>query len=256
MHKVLVIVPFALDASGMANREAQLRDVRLGPDIAFDYRGVKAGPAWLDSYHDTALAEVALFEAGRSAEEDGYDAVCIDTMSDSGVNSLRSVLDIPVIGPGRCSYLTALMLGDRFSVLTQWDPWIALYKKGLRECGLEDKCASIRSINTPPDVSNLLGGKEEVVFPKLKAAAEQCIEDGADVICMGSTTMHQAVPYLRENLPVPVINPGPLTYKLAEFFLGVGLTQSRKAYPRPLVPKYEMLEAMLAGAAEAEKAPA
>ena len=56
-------------------------------------------------------AVVALFEAGRSAQEDGYDAVCIDTMSDSGVNALRSVLDIPVIGPGRCSYLTALMLG-------------------------------------------------------------------------------------------------------------------------------------------------
>jgi allantoin racemase len=254
MHKVLVIVPFALDESGMANREAQLKDVRLGPDIAFDYRGVKAGPALLDSYHDTALAEVVLFEAGRTAEEDGYDAVCIDTMSDSGVNALRSVLDIPVIGPGRCSYLTALMLGDRFSVLTQWDPWIGLYKKGLRECGLEDKCASIRSINMPPDVSNLLGGKEEVVFPKLKAAAEQCIEDGADVICMGSTTMHEAVPYLRENLPVPVINPGPLTYKLAEFLLGLGLTQSRKAYPRPRVPKFDMLEAMLEGAAAAERA--
>ncbi|MDX6597105.1 MAG: hypothetical protein QOE87_992 [Gaiellales bacterium] len=254
MHKVLVIVPFALEESGMANREAQLKDVRLGPDISFDYRGVKAGPALLDSYHDNALAEVVLFEAGRTAEEDGYDAVCIDTMSDSGVNPLRSVLDIPVIGPGRCSYLTALMLGDKFSVLTQWDPWISLYKKGLRDLGVEDKCASIRSINMPPDVSNLLGGKEEVVFPKLKAAAEQCIEDGADVICMGSTTMHQAVPYLRENLPVPVINPGPLTYKLAEYLLGLGLTQSRKAYPRPRVPKFEMLEAMLEGAAAAERA--
>jgi allantoin racemase len=254
VRKVLVIVPFAFGEGGLSNREAQMQAVDLGPDIQFDFRGVKAGPALFDSYHDWVLADVALFEAGKTAEEDGYDAVCIDTMSDSGMNALRSVLDIPVIGPGRCSYLTALMLGDTFSVLTQWDPWIGLYKKGLKEYGLVDKCASIRSINTPPDVENLLGGKEEVVFPKLKAAGEQCIEDGADVICMGSTTMHQAVPYLRENLPVPVINPGPLTYKLAEFFLGLGLAQSRKAYSRPNVPKPEMLEAMLEGAAEAEKA--
>jgi allantoin racemase len=253
---VLVIVPFALDDSGIANRQAQQGDVQFGPDIAFDYRGVTAGPALLDSHHDTALAEVALFEAGRSAQDDGYDAVCIDTMSDSGVNALRSVLDIPVIGPGRCSYLTALMLGDRFSVLTQWDGWIWLYQKGLKELGLEGKCASIRSINLLPDVSNLLGGKEDVVFPKLLAAAEQCIEDGAEVICMGSTTMHQAVPYLRENLPVPVINPGPLTYKLAEFFIGVRLTQSRLAYPKPNVDKTEMLTAMLAAAAETERATA
>ena len=29
-------------------------------------------------------------------------------------------------------------------------------------------------------------------------------EDGADVICLGSTTMHQAAAYLAERLPVPV----------------------------------------------------
>jgi len=254
MHRVLVLVPFAFGEGGLANREAQMAAVELGPEIAFEYRGVKAGPALFDSYHDWALAEVALFDAGKTAQEEGYDAVCIDTMSDSGMNPLRSVLDIPVIGPGRASYLTALLLGNRFSVLTQWDPWIGLYKKGLAEYGLADKCASIRSIDTPPDVENLLGGKEEVVFPKLRDAALSCIEDGAEVICMGSTTMHQAVPYLRENLPVPVINPGPLTYKLAEFLLGLGLSHSRKAYRKPDVPKFGMLDAMMAGAAEAESA--
>ncbi|MFN0155011.1 MAG: aspartate/glutamate racemase family protein [Gaiella sp.] len=252
MKRVLVIVPFAFGEEGIANREAQMTDVEVGPGVKFEFRGVKAGPALFDSHHDWAIADVALFEAGKTAQDEGYDAVCIDTMSDSGVNPLRSILDIPVIGPGRCSYLTALMLGSRFSVLTQWDPWIGLYKKGLAEVGLTDKCASIRSINTPPDVENLLGGKEEVVFPKLRDAGLQCIEDGAEVICMGSTTMHQAVPYLRENLPVPVINPGPLTYKLAEFFLGLGLTQSRLAYGKPNAPKLEMLEAMLAGAAAHE----
>jgi Asp/Glu/hydantoin racemase len=257
MPRVLVIVPFAFGEGGLANREAQMQAVQLGPDIEFDYRGVKAGPALFDSHHDWVLADVALFEAGSTAEEDGYDAVCIDTMSDSGMNALRSVLDIPVIGPGRASYLTALMLGDKFSVLTQWDPWIGLYKKGLAEYGLADKCASIRSINTPPDVENLLGGKEEEVFPKLRDAAMQCIDvDGAEVICMGSTTMHQAVPYLQKELPVPVINPGPLTYKLAEFMIGLGLTHSRRAYPSPNVPKPAMLAAMMEAAAVTEQAPA
>lgn len=255
MHSVLVIVPFAFAEGGIANRRAQMKGVVLGPDIEVDFRGVKAGPALFDSYHDWVIADLALFEAGKTAQEEGYDAVCIDTMSDSGMNALRSVLDIPVIGPGRASYLLALLLGNCFSVLTQWDPWIGLYKKSLTEYGLADKCASIRSINTPPDLENLLGGKEEVVFPKLRDAAMACIEeDGAEVICMGSTTMHQAVPYLQENLPVPVINPGPLTYKLAELVLGLGLSHSRKAYPRPNVPKLEMLAAMLDAAAATEKA--
>jgi allantoin racemase len=253
VDKVLVIVPFAFGEEGIGNRQSQMDDVRLSPDLVVDFRGVMAGPALFDSYHDWALADVALYEAGMTAQEEGYAAVCIDTMSDSGMNALRSVLDIPVIGPGRASYLTALMLGSTFSVLTQWDGWIGLYKKGLQEYGLADRCVSIRSINVMPDPENLLGGKEEVVFPKLRDMGMRCIEeDGAEVICIGSTTMHQAVPYLREQLPVPVINPGPLSYKLAEMLLGLGLSHSRKAYRRPDVLKLGMAEAMMKAAAASE----
>ena len=257
MRKVLVIVPFALDEQGIANREAQMKAVELGPDIEFEFRGVGAGPALFDSYHDYAMADLSLFEAGVSAQDDGYDAVCIDTMSDSGMNALRSVLDIPVIAPGKASFHVACILGHRFSVLTQWDRWIALYTKSAMEYGMMDKLASVRSINKPPDVANLLGGKEDEIFPLLRDAGLACVEeDGADVVCMGSTTMHQAVPYLQENLPVPVINPGPLTYKLAELVLGLGISHSRNAYPKPIVPKAEMLHAMIEGAAANEMATA
>jgi allantoin racemase len=257
MSRVLVIVPFPLDEGGIGRRASQLESVQLGPGIDFDFRGVRAGPALLDSGHDSGLAEVALAEVGIRAQEEGYDAVCIDTMSDSGVGILRSLLDIPVIGPGRASYLTALMLGDTFSVLTQWDGWIPLYKKGIHELGLDDRCVSIRSINVMPDVDNLLGGKEEVVFPMLRDAGMACIEeDGAQVICMGSTTMHQAVPFLQAELPVPVINPGPLSYKLAELVLGLGISHSKKAWPPPNVPKLEMITAMMTAASESEQVPA
>ena len=249
MSRVCVLVPFALDEKGLGLRRLQQESVTLGPDIEFDYKAVKAGPALYDSYHDYILADLSMFEAGLDAAAEGYDAICIDTMSDSGAAALRSMVDIPVITPGKASYLTALMLGSKFSLLTQWDGWIPLYKKGCQEYGLTSFLASIRSINVMPDVSNLLGGKEEVVFPKLRDAGMQCIEDGADVICLGSTTMHQSHAYLRENLPVPVINPGPLTYKLAEAMLGLGLTHSRKAYPKPTVPMPDMVHAAMDGAA-------
>jgi allantoin racemase len=108
----------------------------------------------------------------------------------------------------------------------------------------------------PPDLRNLLGGKEEDVFPKLLEAGRQCVEDGAEVLCMGSTTMHQAVPFLQENLPVPVVNPGPLTYKLAESLIGLGLSQSKVTYPKPSVPKAAMVHAMLDAAVASELAAA
>jgi allantoin racemase len=250
--RVLVLVPFPLDEEGVDNRRAQVHAVELGPDIEFDFKPVKAGPALLDSYHDWLLGDMSMYEAGVRAADDGYDAVCIDTMSDSGVHALRSMLDIPVIGPGRASYLTALMLGNSFSVLTQWDPWKAVYARGIREAGLERHCSSIRSINMPPDLKNLLGGKEEVVFPKLVAEGMRCVEDGAEVICLGSTTMHQAHEHLEEHLPVPVVNPGPLSYAIAQMLLSTRLKPSRVTYPRPLVPKPGMAEAMLDAAARHE----
>ena len=51
-------------------------------------------------------------------------------------------------------------------------------------------------------------------------------------------------------LPVPVINPGPLTYKLAETVLGLGLSPSRKAYAPPTYPRPGLAVAMMDGAAK------
>ena len=256
-RRVLVVVPFAMTADNLLLRQAQLQGLQFGEGIQFEYRAVKAGPANYSSHHDFVLADAANFEAGCRAQDEGFDAVCIDTMSDSGVAALRSVLDIPVFGPGKVSMLAALMLGDRFSILTMASRWKPLYKKALDELGLHHKCASVRAIEVPPDNQNLLSGKEDDVFPLLEAAARKAIEeDGAEVLILGSTTMHQSHAWLQPRLPVPIINPGPLSYKIAESMLALGHTHSRVAYPRPMHPRLDMLQAMLgAGAEQLRQAP-
>jgi len=246
MKKILTIVPFAMSPENLALRQQQLQGLQFGPDLHFEYRAVKAGPVNYSSHHDFVLADASIFEAGCRAQQEGFAAVCIDTMSDSGVAALRSVLDIPVFGPGKVSMLSALMLGDRFSILTMASRWKPLYKKALDELGMHHKCASVRAIEDSPDNQALLSGKEEEVFPMLEAAAMKAIEiDGADVIILGSTTMHQAHAHLQARLPVPVINPGPLSYKVAESMLALGHTHSRIAYPRPMHPRLDMLTAMM-----------
>lgn len=247
MKRVLVIVPFPMNAENLAQRRAQLQAVALGPDIAFDFEPVKVAPKNYVSASDMTLADFGVLEAGLEAERRGYDAVCVDTMSDSGVAALRSELGIPVIGPGRASVLTAMMFGSRFSILAMWPHWRHLYVKTLTDLGLSDKCASIRWIDATPDNQNLLAGKEDEIFPALEAVARRCVdEDGAEVILLGSTTMHQAHAYLASRLPVPVINPGPLTYKLAEAALGLGLTHSRKGWPVSPAPRRALVAAMAA----------
>ena len=249
MDHVLVIVPFPMSENNLAKRRAQLDAVKLGRDLRFTFRSTKAAPQNYVSEADMVLADISILEVGQSAQQEGFDAVCVDTMSDSGVAALRSVLDIPVIGPGRASMLTAMLLGSRFSVVTMWKHWFHLYEKTAGELGIRNHVASIRSIDVAPDNQALFADKEEDIFPLLLAEAKAAIaEDGAEVILLGSTTMHQAHQFLSASLDVPVINPGPLTYKLIEAMLGLGLSHSRAAYPASLAPRTEMIATMMAAA--------
>jgi allantoin racemase len=119
-----------------------------------------------------------------------------------------------------------------------WPQWYHLYTKLFNQYRLWDRVASLRSIDTRPDLKDLLAGKEEVIFEALERECLEAIQaDGADVIILGSTTMHQSHAYLSSRLPVPVINPGLAAYKMAEVVLEMGLSHSKIAFPTPEMPR-------------------
>lgn len=236
--RIKVIVPIPMDAAGVANRRSQLADPLIAPGFVPEFAAVGWGAALGDSYHDMLLMDWTVFQAGITAEDDGYAAVIVDTVSDSGVRALRSRLSIPVVGPGEAAFHMAMALGKRFTILTMWPQWFPLYEKTIAEYGLSSRLASLRSIDTRPDVTELLAGKEEVIFDALAKEARRAIdEDGADVIVLGSTTMHQSAGYLASVLPVPVINPGVVAWKQAETLVTLGLSHSKRAFPSPEVGK-------------------
>jgi allantoin racemase len=155
-------------------------------------------------------------------------------MSDSALAALRSRLTIPVVAPNQASMLLASLLGKKFSVITMWPQWHELYHKAAREQGLTAKLASVRDVGVAPNAAELLAGKEDFVFAKLKQQAQAAIDqDGADVIILGSTTMHQSHAYLESVLDVPVLNPGLIAYKLCELLVLTNLSHSKRAYPSP-----------------------
>ena len=246
--RVKVIIPFPFDEKDIANRRAQLLNEFMRPGFEVEFVPVRNSCAYGHSYYDTLLMDMFIFEAGLRAEEEGYAAVCIDTVSDSGLYALRSRLEIPVLGPGQIAFHIAGTLGHKFSIITMWDEWFHLYKKTLIEYRLWDKVASLRSIKIRPDVEELLSGKEEAILAKLEQESLKAInEDGADVIVLGSTTMHQSYDYLKKRLPVPVINPGLVMYKLCEVFLELGLSHSKQAFPSPQVLKDNEIFSRLVG---------
>ena len=237
IKRIKMIVPVPLPPAAVEAFAAQMPAGLVRPDITVDFTGVRAGTTTLDSQFEATMADAFCLEAGMQAQRDGYDAVCINSMSDSGLSALRSLLDIPVTGPGRASFLLAADLGKRFSVVSMWPQWDWIYDKLALETGTTGRLASVRNIGVRPDTQELLAGKEDSVFALLE---EQCRcaveEDGAHVIILGSTTMHQSHAYLTQRLSVPVLNPGLVAYKQCEMLLDLGLSHSKACYGRPENP--------------------
>jgi allantoin racemase len=232
--RVKMIFPVPMSEATRPLVESQLPASLARPDIEVEFVGAGQVMTLADSYYDMAIMEQAVIAAGIRAEEEGFDGVCINTVSDSGLAALRSRLSIPVLAPGQSAFHLACVLGQKFSILTMWPRWYPLYRKTIKEYGLESRLASLCSIDVRPDTQALLQGKEEIVFAKLLDAGRRAIEDdGADVIVLGSTTMHQSHAWLAEHLPVPVLNPGVIAYKLCEMLLDLGLSHSKSAYPAP-----------------------
>ena len=101
MPRAAVIVPFPFDEEGLDYRRAEMEQVELSGQVTFDYKPLKAGPKHFIGRHDEMLVEFAIFEAGIALAEEGYDAITVNTLSDSGVPELRAVLDIPVVSNGK-----------------------------------------------------------------------------------------------------------------------------------------------------------
>ncbi len=133
--RIKYIVPFPFDEVGLANRAAQLPDELRTPGVDYEFVPVRNSCHNADSAYELLLLDMYIAEAGFASEDEGYDAVVMDTVSDSGLAALRSRLSIPVLGPGLVQQHVAAMLGKRFSILTMWERWRPLYEKTMADYG-------------------------------------------------------------------------------------------------------------------------
>lgn len=235
--RIKYIVPFAWGPDGIAARDALVPRAILGPGTEVETVPVRNHPVpggTLVSYYESALLDAFMLDAAVGSEREGFDAVVMDTTSDSALYALRSRLTIPVVGPSMVSYAIAGLLATRFGIVCYSAAHRRFYEAKLDLYRASEKCVSIRACELTPDYETLFGDGSEREFEQMLAAARDAIElDGAEAIVLGSTTMARAQPYLAERLPVPVINPGAVAIKLAESLVALGLSHSKLSFPAP-----------------------
>src|SRR5262245_55734633 len=174
--RIKFIIPFPLGPEGIAKRAAQARRDVLDADTTVDCVPVRNSTDAAGSDYDLALLDMYVAEAGLRAEEEGYDAVVMDTVTDSGLQALRSRLSIPVADPGPVACPVGAMLGRRLSMVTCLDEHKPLYEKAFRAYGVADHCASVRAANIVPDFEALLGPGATDKLERFTCEAQAAIE--------------------------------------------------------------------------------
>ncbi|MFC2029690.1 aspartate/glutamate racemase family protein, partial [Chloroflexota bacterium] len=135
------------------------------------------------------------------------------------------------------SYVTAVALADRFSVLSPTNTGLAVPSM-LRVYGLEQHLASVRSIELPVvDLRSNLQVLKELMLEQGKRAVE---EDGAQVIVPGCGEIYGIAGDLTAALGVPVLDPRAVVMGFTEMLIGMTLTHSKRAYPRPPEKRREL----------------
>lgn len=175
------------------------------------------------SYVDLVYATTETTRLGWKSK-DNYDGLLIAGLSDVGLDPLRELLSIPVIGIGEASYHAACLLGHRFSILTGTDKWSPPKDDTLAKHGLAGRLASLRSYSEWNDASD-----PEQILDSLERTARQCIdEDQAEVIIIGAGPLVGFGIPLQDRIKIPVIDPTLCGYAMLESCIRLGVSHSKQ----------------------------
>jgi allantoin racemase len=193
-----------------------------------------AGPAAIESARDAGVIVPELIGLAPAAQQRGFDALIIGCYSDPGIDALRELLRIPVIGPGAASLHLAAQLGTRIGVLTPTGRGYGRLAARLRALGLGPLLASVRGVGL--SVMDLARQTPGALDKAAGAARLAVVEDGADVLvlgCMSMAFLPGVCEALGERVGVPVVNPVIAALKTAEAVVSMRTAHSKQAWSLP-----------------------
>lgn len=164
-------------------------------------RCIEDQPTGIHDDHTREIAVPKVVKLGRELEADGMSALIVSCVDDPGVDQLRRIVKIPVIGAGSAAASLALSFGDRIGVLIISDRTPDVVKKILGK--------SLLAEQKPKGVATTLDLLREEERVHLFSAADQLKQKGADVIllgCTGYATIGIAQE-LRKRLGIVVVDP-------------------------------------------------
>jgi allantoin racemase len=139
------------------------------------------GPHTVEGALDAALAVAGMLEV-IGAYRQPFDAVVVACFSDPGVEALRMLVRVPVIGIGAASFVQAGFMSQRFAIVTPSVGTPARYAAVAAAMGLTRQF--LGTYQTPLSVADF-ESEDSTVLETLVFHAEQAVKEGAECLLFG-----------------------------------------------------------------------
>ncbi|WP_027796845.1 aspartate/glutamate racemase family protein [Paraburkholderia acidipaludis] len=231
--RICVLVPVA--TSQYNDRIMQAVAPVLPADVQVEIRNIASGHPDIENRTNWLQNGMPVVELAQAIEKDGFDGIWLTDFDMCGVEAAREVIDIPIIGGFPPSAFAALMLSQRFSIVTILQSTLAMQRAHPQTYGIEDTFVSIRAIDCPvAQLENV----DVVVARTFEAAMKAIQEDGAQSILLGCTgfvnVASRVSTLLGEALGsyVPVIDPNQAGFSFLVSLVRMQVRPSRLTYSK------------------------
>lgn len=235
--KIKVIVP--INCNKFNEKIKASLDPFRAKDTDIDVENINNGTVCIESRYARAVNTPYIMDVAKKAANDSYDGVFVTCMDDPGIESIRELIDIPVIGAFQASVFTAILLSEKFSIITVEDNVIPLMREHVREQGITTSLASIKVLDiSVPDLGN--DSKRDEIIQKIVENSREAIDnDGAESIVLGCTGMIGIANEVAKRLlnyygkSIPVIDPNGASIGYLELLIRNKLSHSKITFPKP-----------------------
>jgi allantoin racemase len=154
------------------------------PELEFRLCTPQGGPAYVSTPEDVALAARKVVESiALATQDDEPDGCIIACFGEPGLLEARRRFAFPIVGMAEASMLTAMQLGEKFTILTLGEYWPAMLRDLVKLYGVQDRCVGIERIEGTPFE---LIADPQAAAGSVTAAVKKC---GAPIVIIGGAAL-------------------------------------------------------------------
>jgi allantoin racemase len=241
-RRILLINPNITQAvTDLMAAEARL-SARAGTEI--HPQTAPFGVEYVENRAEAAIASHAVLDV-LARHGSGHDAAIVAAFGDPGLAGAKEMMEIPVVGIAESAFLTAHILGRRYSILAVTKRLGVWFRECATEHGLDGRLAAVRALDVP--ISHISNARAETGRLLVELCHRTIEEDGAEVVIMGGGPIAGLAREVAHEIPVPVLDGVSCAVRLAEMLIDLAPAKASKgSQARPPAKPTQGLSAELA----------